>query len=528
MNNDSPRLLWQYVDYWARQKPQAEALVFGERRITWKQFNEQVDRCARAFLELGVQKGDRIALVAMACPEFLISFMAAAKIGAIWLGISPKFSVDEVRYVLSHSQPAVLLTLREYLGVDLIEQGFTFMEEFPIINEVIVIGKTTSGFPEFEEFCNKPRPEYETELRDRMAEANAEDEALLMYTSGATGKPKGVLHTHHTILQNVAREAEYFSVHAQDRLLLHFPINHVAADVEIGYVAVYAGATLVMMDHFDARESLDLIEREKITFMGQVPTMYLMQMHTPGFSARDWSHIQKFIWGGASAPDDMIAALSEIALKNNAHLVTGYGVTELGGFVTFTQPQDSAGFLAKSVGKAAPPYEIRIVNEHRESVPAGKIGELAFRGPVVMKGYLNAPVQTAEAIDEQGWYYTKDLAWMDAEGNIFLAGRSSEMYKSGGENVFPREIEDVLEEHPAVLFAAVMGIPDNLFGEVGHAFVVLKPGQSVTGEVLQRHCRAHLATFKVPKHIEIRPQLPLLPSGKVNKLALRRELKLAE
>ncbi|HPO16341.1 MAG TPA: AMP-binding protein [Candidatus Hydrogenedentes bacterium] len=525
MNTKPLQRLWQYVEYWAKQKPHAEALVFGEQRMSWAEFNEQVDHCARAFLELGVQKGERVALVAMACPEFLISFMAASKIGAIWLGISPKFSVDEVRYVLSHAQPVVLITLRDYHGVDLVEQGFTFQEEFPTIAEVLVIGKTMDGLLEFDKFCNRPRPEWDAGLAERLSEVEEEDEALLMYTSGATGKPKGVLHTHQTIIQNAAVEVEYFSIHQDDRVLLHFPINHVAADVEIGFGAIYAGATLVMMDHFDAAASLDLIEKEKITFIGQIPTMYLMQMQTPGFESRDWSNIQKFIWGGTTASLQMIETLGAIAQKTGAHLLTGYGATEVCGFVTFTDPDATVEHLSQSVGKAAPPYEMRIVGPDRQPLPAGQMGELAFRGPTLMKGYLNAPVQTAEVMDKEGWYYTQDLAHMDDAGNIFLVGRSSEMFKSGGENVFPREIEDVLESHDAVLFAAVLGISDELFGEVGHAFVVLKPGYQVASDVLQKHCREHLATFKVPKRIEIRAQLPLLPSGKVNKLVLRSELK---
>ena len=525
MEREDITLLWQAVEFWAARKPDAEALVFEDTRLTWAEFRELVDRSAKAFLELGVQQGDRIAMVSMARPEFMISFMAASKIGAIWLGLSPKFTVDELRYIIGHARPTLLITLREYMGIDLVECGLTFHEEFPSITEVLVIGEAIEGALDYRAFVDQPRGELNEALAQRANEVNEDDETLLMYTSGSTGRPKGVLQTHKAIITSAAVEIVYFEWHENSRVLVHFPINHVAADVEIGYGGVYGGATLVLMDRFDPETSLEIIERERISAVGQVPVMYLMQMQTPKFPTMDWGHVEAFVWGGAGAPKLLLDVLAVLAENAGARLITGYGSTELCGFVTFTMPEDSRELLAASVGKTVPPYEVKIVDEQRREVPAGEVGEIAFRGPVVMKGYLNNPTATAAVLDEEGWYYTSDLGSIDANGYIFLSGRASEMFKSGGENVYPREVEEALEEHPAVLFASVIGVPDEFYSEVGHAFIMLKPGQSTTEEELHTYCKARLANFKVPKRFTLRPQLPLLPTGKVNKIALKAELR---
>ncbi len=524
MSEITPKLLWEYVAYWAQRKPDAEALVFEDVRMSWREFEVAVDKTARAFLDAGLQKGDRVAMVSMGRPEFMISFMAAARIGATWLGLSPKFTTDELRYIIGHSQPTLLITLREYMGIDLVEAGQTFAQEFPCINRVLVIGEHHADTEPYQAFVDQPRPELDSALAERSESVSDTDEVLLMYTSGSTGRPKGVLQSHRAIIENIRAELNHFGIGEDGRLLLHFPINHVAADVEIGYGAVMGGSTLVFMDRFDPQASLELIERERITMVGQVPVMFLMQMQAPKFKDMDWSNVKYFIWGGAGVPKLVLTVLRQIAAKTGAKLLTGYGSTELCGFVTYTSADDNEERMERSVGKVVPPFEMKIVDEDRKEVPTGTLGELAFRGAIVMKGYLNDPKNTRKVLDADGWYYTSDLGRVDEEGYIYLSGRSSEMYKTGGENVFPREIEEVMESHPAVLFAAVIGVTDELYQEVGHGFVMLKPGQEVESETLRSHCKAHLANFKVPKKFTIRKELPLLPNGKVNKMALRASL----
>ncbi|HQP29459.1 MAG TPA: fatty acid--CoA ligase family protein, partial [Syntrophales bacterium] len=311
----------------------------------------------------------------------------------------------------------------------------------------------------------------------------------------------------------------------ETRCLLHFPINHVAADVEIGFAAVMAGGCLVFMEQFDPVGALKTIEKETITMFGQVPVMFLLQMKQPEFFQTDFSHVRLMAWAGAAAPKIMIDVLSGICAKTGGMMITGYGSTEVCGFVTYTEKGDDPNTLLKTAGKIAPPFELKIVDDDRRELPDGQIGEIAVRGPFMFKGYLNNSEATAEVLDRNGWYYTSDLAFKDARGYITITGRKSEMFKTGGENVYPREIEEIIETHPSVLFAAVMGVPDEIYQEVGWAFVMPSPGKEVTEEELRELCRSKLANFKVPKKFFVRPLLPLLASGKVSKLALKEEIK---
>jgi fatty-acyl-CoA synthase len=220
----------------------------------------------------------------------------------------------------------------------------------------------------------------------------------------------------------------------------------------------------------------------------------------------------------------MIDILSAIIQKTGAGLLTGYGSTEVCGFVTYTEAGDDLDTLTKTAGKIAAPFELKIVDDERHELPDGEVGEIAVKGPFLFKEYLNMPEETAKAVDKDGWYFTNDLAFKDDRGYIHITGRKSEMFKTGGENVFPREIEEVLESHQSVLFAAVIGVPDEVFQEVGWAFIMLQPGKGVTEDELRTLCNTKLANYKVPKRFFIRPVLPLLPSGKVNKVELKKEI----
>ena len=523
MTTNNLTLTWQYVDHWAMERPDAEAIVFEDVRITWREFKTRVDLTAKAFIEAGVAKGDCVAMIAMARHEFLITFMAANKIGATWLGLSPKFTINELRYIIDDSQPTLLISLHNYGGKDLTEDGYAMVHEFAYLKKILIIGGSGNDDHDFEHYVNQPRPELDEALAARAASIRPEDDALLLYTSGSTGKPKGVFHTHKSIIANIREEVKHFGMHAGSRMLIHFPINHVASTIEIGFAAIFGGACSVCIDHFHPESSLDVIERERITVVGQVPAMFLLQFQQPKFAQMDWSHVERFIWSGAAAPGALLKVLGEIAAKAGAVLLTGYGSTELGGFVTYTKMDDDAETLMRTAGRVVPPFELILVDEARRPVPPGTIGEIAVRGECVMNRYHNLPETTHAVLDDDGWYYSNDLATMDDRGYITIVGRRSEMFKAGGENVFPREIEDTLEHHPDVALAAVIGVSDELYQEVGRAYIMLKPGHMTTADALREHCRTRLANFKIPKEFEIRDALPLLPTGKVNKVVLKGE-----
>ena len=412
-----------------------------------------------------------------------------------------------------------------FLPCDLAETITALKREFKFLKKVLVIGEPVQDSQNFWEFVDRARPGFDAMLAQRAAQIHPGDDALLMYTSGSTGKPKGVVHTHASIVENIKVEVVKFYVDEDARCLLHFPINHVAADVEIGFAAVMAGGTLIFMEQFDPVGALKTIEQEKITMFGQVPVMFLLQMKQPDFFQTDFSHVRLMAWAGAAAPKVMVDVLSKICAKTGSMLITGYGSTEVCGFITYTEKGDDINTMLKTAGKVAPPFELKIVDDQRRELPDGEIGEIAVRGPFMFKGYLNQPEATAQVLDNDGWYHTSDLAFKDPRGYITIIGRKSEMFKTGGENVYPREIEEVLETHASVLFCAVLGVPDEIYQEVGWAFIMPIPGKEVTPEELRELCRSKLANFKVPKKFIIRPALPLLASGKVNKVALKEEIK---
>ncbi len=278
------------------------------------------------------------------------------------------------------------------------------------------------------------------------------------------------------------------------------------------------------MDRFDPAESLRMIPKERLTVLGQVPAMFLLQFRDQQFGQTDLSSIRQFVWAGAAAPRIMVQVLSQICAKTGAVMITGYGSTEVSGFVTYTEKGDGPDKLLHTAGKIAEPFELRITGPDRKEVSDGAVGEIAVRGPFLMKGYYNNPSATEKVVDREGWYYTSDLGFRDLEGYIHLTGRSSEMFKSGGENVYPREVEEVIESHDAVLFAAVIAVPDAVFQEVGWAFAMLQPGKEVAVEQLQEYCKVKLTNFKVPKRFFVRQILPLLPNDKVDKVALKAEV----
>jgi acyl-CoA synthetase (AMP-forming)/AMP-acid ligase II len=516
-------LAWHYVEKWAQAKPGHEAMAFGEERLSWVQFKQQVDLAAKAFLAAGVGHGDRVALLSMARTEFPITYMAAAKIGAVWLGLTPKHTLEELRYQIADGRPAVLITLRRYLDNDLGDTIRALRTEFDFIKQVLVIGDPIEGTLGYASYVHAPRPEMDDVLARRAAQVRPEDPMLLLYTSGSTGNPKGVVHTHRSIIENSRVEIHRFGMTEHDRGLLHFPINHVAADVEIGFATIMGGGALVLMDKFDSGEVLRIIARERITLLGQIPVMYLLQFKDPAFFTTDFSSVRAFIWAGAAAPKIMMDLLGYVCSQTGARMLTGYGSTEVCGFITYTRPEDDRETQMKSAGAIAEPFELKIVDAERRELPDGSIGEIAVRGPFLMQGYLNRPQDTAAVIDHQGWYYTGDLARRDERGYIYIAGRHSEMFKTGGENVYPREIEDVLESHEKVLFAAVIAVPDEMYQEVGWAYVMPMPGSSVAAEELEALCRSRMANFKIPKRFFIRDMLPMLGSGKVDKRALKKE-----
>ena len=507
-----------YIGRWAQAAPDREAAVLGDIRLTYAELERRVDRLARALLAAGVKRGDRVATLCTPHPDFYVTFLASSSIGAMWLGLNPRYTLDELKYVIDDAQPSLLFARtrigeRDYI-LDLIELCRGSKRPLVALGHDTLPARALP-FGMFEEYGRSVTDE---ELARARALVEPGDAAILVYTSGTTGRPKGAMLPHRGLVKCSEVQSKIWTADPL-RILNNFPINHVGCVGDICCYVLVSGGTIVFMEQFEPKEVLRVIERERITAYGQIPAMFAMSLDTVRQSdgqtaAPDLSSVQIIIWSGAAASRELILKLREISPR----MSSSYGLTESVGSVTYVHDTEDLEILSDTIGWPHPAYEFRLAAPDGAPVPVGEPGEIQVRGDFIMLGYLNRAEATHEAIDDRGWLHTGDLAVARPDGAIKLIGRLKEMFKSGGYNVYPREIEIALEAHPAVRLAAVIGVPDPLYVEVGHAFVV---ADGVTDAELREHCRTRLANYKVPKRFTISADLPLLPIGKVDKRALR-------
>ena len=348
------------------------------------------------------------------------------------------------------------------------------------------------------------------------------DPALLVYTSGSTGQPKGALLSHYGLCFGSTVQNQHFLV-TQPRIICSFPINHAACVADSCCVNLVAGGTLVFHERFDPALVLQTISRERINVLGGVPTMLLMLLEHPAFESTDFSSIEFIIWGGAALPVPVIKRLQALAPR----LMNIYGMTETAANTTYSSPDADLTELSETIGRPSPQMPCRIINTQGEPCAVGEHGELQFKGEYLLLEYLNRPEATRDVYTEDGWLHTGDLGYWRENGTISLVGRMSDMFKSGGYNVYPREIEQLLESHPAVDMAAVVGVPDPRYQEVGVAYIIPrsdsddKGSEALTVDALRSFCKDKLANYKVPKTFTLVDELPLLPVGKVDKVTLK-------
>lgn len=497
--------------------------MFHDQRVTWSEFNRRADYLAKAFLEMGVQRGDRIGVISTTRPEYLYVYLAAMRIGAVLVGFSILYTPPELIRLAELTKPVAMVVLGRAGDKPLAESLKALIDSLAFVRQFIVIG---DGVPNsairLDDLMAIDRPEQDAALSARKAELQENDAALIVFTSGSTGVPKGAVLTHKNIIANISVQVQQFGSNEQHRTLLHLPMNHVAGATETTVPALITGGTLVLMDHFHPVQTLQTIQRERVTVLGQVPTMFIMELNLPNFAEFDLSSLRRLIVAGAPTPASVMSRM--MRMGPNVTVLTGYGMTEVAGFVTYTNPQDDPETIARTVGKVAPEFELRIVNDQHAELPVGQVGEVAIRGACVMKEYFENPTETAAAIDVEGWFYTGDAGRLDDRGYLALVDRKKEMYITGGYNVYPREIEERLSQHPKVALAAVLGVRHDVMGEVGTAYIVPKPGEDLSADEIKAHCQKGLAEYKIPRHIVLREKLPLTLLGKVDKMKLRAEL----
>ena len=519
-----PRIC-DYVAHYAQISPDREALVLGDRRYTYLEFERSVERTAAALRSAGILTGDRIAMITTPRPEFAILLMAAMRLGAIWVGINPRYTQSEVDHVLGDCTPSMLFSItRDPGGRQYRDLVTSCRDRFPFLKRIVTLPDALPGLSkDFDGFLaagdDPPSPWPRPEARDAGGGAAA---AVIVYTSGTTGKPKGALLSNDNLIFSFDSVSRSFvgKEHLRENLrtLCNLPANHIGCISEMVGNTIVCGGTLVFAESFDAGDTLRLIESERITLFGGVPLMLEEIFAHHDAAKTDLSSVRIIGWGGAP----ITATLLETMAALDVHLFTNYGLTEGGAICSATPPDPSPDILCNTVGNPGTVQEYRIVGEDGEDVTAGATGEVWLRGRGVFLGYWNNPSATAQTIDTEAWLHTGDLVREREDGYWVLAGRKSEMFKSGGYNVYPREIELCLEQHPDVANAVVISVPDARFFEVGEAFVVPAPGRTITPAGLSAHLREYLAAYKVPKSIRILKVLPMLPIGKVDKQALQR------
>ena len=490
----------------ASRTPDKSFCVHGGQSPSYAEMAGRVAELAAGLAERGVGAGDVVGLLAYNCPEFLETFFAANYLGAIAMPINWRLAAAEVRFILEHSGAAALVC--DQALVELADEASRDLESKLV--RACISEKENAGWTRLADLRAPPRPS----LR---AHAAGDDVHRLMYTSGTTGRPKGVMLTHANLAwKNLAHLVE-FGLGADDLGLACGPLYHVGALDLTTTTLIAAGATSILHSSFDAEAVADEIERSRVTAVWLAPAMINAILALPGIEGRDLSSVRLIIDGGEKMPIPLIERLQRTF--PSAWFADAYGLTETVSGDTVLDKANTLGKLG-SVGRPCPYLEVDIWNERGESLPAGERGEVVLRGPKVFKGYWRDPEATAAAF-AGGWFHTGDVGVRDEDGFLFIVDRLKDMIVSGGENIASSEVERVLYEHDAVLEAAAVGRPDARWGEVPVAFVVLRDGAAASDEELLAHCGAQLARFKVPKQVLFLDALPRNPSGKVLKRELR-------
>ncbi|WP_312774377.1 AMP-binding protein [Pseudomonas rhodesiae] len=516
----------QAFDHTVAQFPDGEALVVRHqsRRYTWRQLADTVDLHARAFLALGLQTGDRLGIWAPNCAEWLISQIASAKLGVILVNINPAYRTSELDYVLRQSGCQWLVCAGAFKGSDY--HGM-LQELQPDLRGIISLDPSPpAGFMPWSTLAALGAEVTPEQLHQRQASLHFDQAVNIQYTSGTTGFPKGATLSHHNILNNGYMVGESLGLTALDRLVIPVPLYHCFGMVMGNLGCITHGTAMIYPnDGFDPLLTLSAVAEERATGLYGVPTMFIALLDHPRRGEFELSSLRTGIMAGATCPIEVMRrVISELHM---GEVQIAYGMTETSPVSLQTGPQDDLERRVTTVGRTQPQLETKIIDIDGNTVARGEIGELCTRGYSVMLGYWNNPEATREAIDEAGWMHTGDLASMDEHGYVRIAGRNKDMIIRGGENVYPRELEEFFFTHPAVADVQVIGIPDARYGEEIVAWIKLHPGHATDELDLQGWCKGRIAHFKTPKHFKFVDEFPMTVTGKIQKFRMR-EISLQE
>ncbi len=501
---------------------------------TYREFRVDVDQCARALISLGVKAGDKVAVWASNVPQWYIAFWATTKIGAVLVTMNTAYKIHEAEYLLRQSDTHTLVMMEECNDAKFSATIRELCPELkghdsrkplrchrlPFLRHVVTVGYKDEGCLSWEEMMEMASRVPVEEVARRAAAVDVHDVANMQYTSGTTGFPKGVMLTHYNIVNNGKCIGDRMDLSTADRMMVQVPMFHCFGMVLSMTASMTHGATLLPLPYFSAKPALSCIDRERITCFNGVPTMFIAMLRHPDFEKTDFSHIRTGIMAGSNCPP---ALMREAAEKMNMTEITSvYGQTEASPGCTMGKNEDTLDVRVETVGSALPQIECKIVDpETGEEMPDGQTGEFIARGYNVMKGYYKMPKATAAAIDKDGWLHTGDLACREPDGNFRITGRLKDMIIRGGENIYPREIEEFIFTCDQVKDVQVIGVPDERYGEEIMACIILKEGATITEDEMKDYVRSHMARHKVPKYVEFVTEFPMNHAGKILKYKMR-------
>jgi fatty-acyl-CoA synthase len=535
------------LDEIAATYPDNDALVYVERglRYSYREFNQVCRQVAKGLLKLGIKKGDHLSIWAYNVPEWVILQFATAKIGAILVTINTSYKSAELEYILKQSDSSTLFLVKSFKDTDYVQTlnevapelpgapaGNLASGKLPCLKNVIYIGdETPAGMLNFSRIMEMGETVPDSVLSAVEETLDRHEVINMQYTSGTTGFPKGVMLTHFNVINNGFNIGECMRFTDKDRLCIPVPFFHCFGCVLGVMACVTHGATMVPVEIFDPLKVLRTIEAERCTAVHGVPTMFIAELEHPEFATFDLTSLRSGIMAGSNCPIEVMKRV--IRDMHASEITIAYGQTESSPVITQTRTDDPIELRVATVGRALPDVEVKIVDiETGATLPPGKQGELCTRGYLVMKGYYKMPEETAKAIDSESWLHTGDLAVMDEHGYCKITGRIKNMIIRGGENIYPREIEEFLYTHPRISDIQVYGVPDRKYGEQVMAAIVVKKGVTLTEEEVKEFCRGKIANYKVPKYVKFVDSYPMTASGKIQKFKLRemaiRELQLED
>jgi fatty-acyl-CoA synthase len=528
--------LGDFLEKQVEKYPERDFMVYPDRnlRFTYKDFDVRVNMLAKGLLTLGIGKGDHVGIWAKNVPDWLTFMFATAKIGAVLVTVNTAYKGHELEYVLKQSDMKTLAIIDGYQDVDYIdiiyelvpelktqERGCLKSEEFPFLEHVIYIGQEKHrGMYNTNELMLLGKHSDDEDLLTVKKTLSNRDVVNMQYTSGTTGFPKGVMLTHRNILNNGYYIGERQKFTEEDRLCITVPLFHCFGIVLAVMAIITHGATMVMIEVFDPLMVLGAVQKEKCTALYGVPTMFIAEFSHPMFDIFDLSSLRTGIMAGSPCP---IEAMKKVVKDMHMTEITSvYGLTEGSPGFTQTSVDDPLEKRVETVGKPLPNCEVKIVDpETGETLGTNQTGEICCKGYNVMKGYYKMPEKTKEVIDEDGWLHSGDLATCDEEGYYSIVGRIKDMIIRGGENIYPREIEEFIHTIDGIMDVQVVGIPDKKYGEIIGAFIIKEEGSQLTSEDIRDYASHKIARYKVPKHIFFVQEFPLTASGKIMKFKLR-------